>query len=221
MNEFEAKEILRGLGIAQGEDFHALHSSQVHGLLAYAKAHKYRAPANASGSRARYFHAYVQRIANRKENPVATSRKKAPTAAQKAARAEFARIMKSGGFKKRRKNPAKIARRAPRRLGRSGANAEGPPPFPDAKFTRVKNPVSRSRSNMPKGIFIEANQDSRRIVRAKNPTHAPARYEVHVARHGIKGKLIAAFASLPDAKQYAQAWAKLHRCPAGITGRAR
>lgn len=35
-----------------------------------------------------------------------TSRKKAPTAAQKAARAEFARIMKSGGFAKRRKkNP--------------------------------------------------------------------------------------------------------------------
>lgn len=46
-------------------DFHALDSSQVEGVIAAANAAKYRAPRNANGSRARYFHAYLQRAVAR------------------------------------------------------------------------------------------------------------------------------------------------------------
>ena len=42
-------------------DFHALPSDQVEGVIAAADQWRYRAPRNANGSRARYFHAYLQR----------------------------------------------------------------------------------------------------------------------------------------------------------------
>lgn len=54
--------VLSKLGIASGTDFHALRSSQVTDLLLAADLLKYRKPKNANGSRARYFHAYLQRV---------------------------------------------------------------------------------------------------------------------------------------------------------------
>jgi hypothetical protein len=54
---------LRNLNIAIGEDFHVLSSTQVDGLLAAADQTKYRKPKDANGSRARYFHALLQRRA--------------------------------------------------------------------------------------------------------------------------------------------------------------
>ena len=50
---------------ALDEDFHALRSSSVESLLAWADHYRYRAPRNASGSRARYYHAYLTRVARR------------------------------------------------------------------------------------------------------------------------------------------------------------
>jgi len=46
-------------------DFHSLDSSTVESIIAAADSVKYRRPANANGSRARYFHAYLQRLAAR------------------------------------------------------------------------------------------------------------------------------------------------------------
>ena len=49
-------------------DFHALPSDDVERLIGFADLHKYRQPKNANGSRARYFHAFLTRVANRKES---------------------------------------------------------------------------------------------------------------------------------------------------------
>ena len=51
--------------IPLGRDFHSLDSSQVESVIAAADTVKYRAPANRNGSRARYFFAYLQRLASR------------------------------------------------------------------------------------------------------------------------------------------------------------
>lgn len=48
-------------------DFHALDSATVESIIAAADSVKYRAPANRNGSRARYFHAYLQRLSDRHE----------------------------------------------------------------------------------------------------------------------------------------------------------
>jgi hypothetical protein len=53
--------VLSRMGIPRGEDFHVLSSAQVDGLLDMADRFKYRKPKNANGSRARYFHARLQR----------------------------------------------------------------------------------------------------------------------------------------------------------------
>jgi len=45
------------------KDFHALSSSEVERVLAAANEVKYRRPANANGSRARYFFAFLKRSA--------------------------------------------------------------------------------------------------------------------------------------------------------------
>lgn len=58
-----AREILRLCGIDRGENFHALNSDRVILLLDAANEHRYRKPKNANGSRCRYFHAYLQRLA--------------------------------------------------------------------------------------------------------------------------------------------------------------
>lgn len=49
----------------KADDFHALRSEQVEGLLHWAKAYGYRKPSSASGSTARYFFAMLQRYANK------------------------------------------------------------------------------------------------------------------------------------------------------------
>lgn len=60
----QAREILARCN-ARNIDFHTLSSEQVEMLLASADAVKYRKPRNANGSRGRYFHAYLSRLARR------------------------------------------------------------------------------------------------------------------------------------------------------------
>lgn len=61
LSKATACAILSRIGIARGEDFHALSSSKVDELVTAAVAAKYHKPKNANGSRGRYFHAYLQR----------------------------------------------------------------------------------------------------------------------------------------------------------------
>lgn len=58
-----ARATLAHLNIEVGQDFHTLKSSQVDALLAEADRAKYQKPAQANGSRARYFHDLLQRRA--------------------------------------------------------------------------------------------------------------------------------------------------------------
>lgn len=60
-----ARATLDSINIAIGQDFHTLRASQVDALLAEADRVRYQKPANANGSRARYFHARLQRLAQR------------------------------------------------------------------------------------------------------------------------------------------------------------
>lgn len=160
---------------------------------------------------------------------MATARKKPATAAQRAARAEFSRVMKSGGFgaqKKRKRNP----------VGRSGANNRDVPTskLDFQRFERAlsgapkarakKNPIARSRSNRSVWAtnvgFPDFTRNSRALSgRKANPTKPVLCYVVHEARHGVKGKTVAAFPSKPAAVQFARAWTELHQCPAIIAGR--
>lgn len=66
MDRYTALNILTRTGTAN-RDFHTLSSSEVESLLAEADAVKYRKPRNANGSRGRYFHAYLCRVAAREE----------------------------------------------------------------------------------------------------------------------------------------------------------
>lgn len=59
----EARDILRDCGISERGDFHKLDSDAVAKIVAAADLHGYRAPTNANGSRARYYHAYLTRRA--------------------------------------------------------------------------------------------------------------------------------------------------------------
>lgn len=61
-----AQAALNNIGIAVGQDFHTLNSAQVDALLAEADRVRYQKPANANGSRARYFHDRLQRHAQLK-----------------------------------------------------------------------------------------------------------------------------------------------------------
>lgn len=58
-----ARETLKTLNIAVGEDFHTLSRTQVDELIEEADRVHYRKPASANGSRARYFHDRLQRHA--------------------------------------------------------------------------------------------------------------------------------------------------------------
>lgn len=60
-----ARNVLMACGVQIGEDFHRLRSEKVIRLVAWAKSDKYRAPKNANGSTARYYHAKLQRAAVR------------------------------------------------------------------------------------------------------------------------------------------------------------
>ena len=59
-----ARAILRTCK-AEDQDFFALSSATVESLLIHADAHRYRVPKHANGSRGRYWHAYLERIARR------------------------------------------------------------------------------------------------------------------------------------------------------------
>jgi hypothetical protein len=63
MRKDEARYILDKCGIARDSDFHALPGVQVTALMNWADLARYREPKNANGSRARYFHAMLQRKA--------------------------------------------------------------------------------------------------------------------------------------------------------------
>jgi hypothetical protein len=65
MTPDDARDTLRLCRILPGSNFHALGSDEVGCLLERAKAWKYRTPRNANGSRARCFHAYLERLACR------------------------------------------------------------------------------------------------------------------------------------------------------------
>lgn len=58
-----AREVLRACGIERGADFHTLPAATVDALLTYADRDKYRKPRAANGSRGRYYHARIQRLA--------------------------------------------------------------------------------------------------------------------------------------------------------------
>jgi hypothetical protein len=63
-----ARTILAACGVLNPRlDFHALYTEQVDALIREADAYGYRAPKNANGSRARYWHAYLERAAARQD----------------------------------------------------------------------------------------------------------------------------------------------------------
>lgn len=66
MTRQDAFEILYSIGATDKPDFFTLSSDQIDTLLERAKAFKYRHPKNANGSKARYFYAYVSRLASKK-----------------------------------------------------------------------------------------------------------------------------------------------------------
>lgn len=61
----KARETLARIGIPVPGDFHALNNEQKDALQEEADRVKYRRPSRANGSRLRYFHARLQRLAQR------------------------------------------------------------------------------------------------------------------------------------------------------------
>lgn len=65
MTTEQATNVLRYVGAETSTDFHTLSATAVDNLIAFANDFKYRRPRNANGSRARYFFAFVCRVARR------------------------------------------------------------------------------------------------------------------------------------------------------------
>lgn len=65
MRREDAHDILQNCGVPVGANFFGLDSETVLKLLAHADTWAYRQPANANGSRGRYWHERLQRIAGR------------------------------------------------------------------------------------------------------------------------------------------------------------
>ncbi len=65
MDNFDARLVLQYCDIPLGADFHALQGDKVTALMNWADLNRYRKPRNANGSRARYFHAMLQRKAKK------------------------------------------------------------------------------------------------------------------------------------------------------------
>lgn len=61
----DARAILTLAGCTLASDFHALQSSKVEALRVHADARRYKAPKNANGSRLRYWHSYLVRLAQK------------------------------------------------------------------------------------------------------------------------------------------------------------
>jgi hypothetical protein len=68
MTPADARHVLGLCRVPLGADFHTLDSETVESLLQHADAWRYRKPRNANGSRGRYWHARLDRLANRKES---------------------------------------------------------------------------------------------------------------------------------------------------------
>ena len=62
----EALTLLKSRGVDMKADFFALRSDAVREILAVADLAKYKLPKNANGSRARYFHARLERASCKK-----------------------------------------------------------------------------------------------------------------------------------------------------------
>jgi hypothetical protein len=62
MTYTQAKRLIETYHIRVDRDFHALGSMEVLSVTMAANDYRYRAPRGANGSRARYFHAYLQRV---------------------------------------------------------------------------------------------------------------------------------------------------------------
>jgi hypothetical protein len=67
MTRTAARSIANSYAIPLDRDYHTLDSDSVRRIVSAADSVSYRAPRNANGSRARYFHARLCRAANRKE----------------------------------------------------------------------------------------------------------------------------------------------------------
>ncbi len=63
-----ASAIARAYGIPLDREFHSLNNGTVCAILDAADGWHYRKPRNANGSRARYFYAYLQRLAGKEES---------------------------------------------------------------------------------------------------------------------------------------------------------
>lgn len=61
IDPWDARAILTACGCKCADDFHTLNADKVERLLMHADARRYRKPASANGSRARYWHAYLVR----------------------------------------------------------------------------------------------------------------------------------------------------------------
>lgn len=69
LTPYDARQILRDCRAPIGSDFHRLDSATVERLLSAADSYGYRKPRNANGSRGRYWHEYLQRVAAREPRP--------------------------------------------------------------------------------------------------------------------------------------------------------
>ena len=67
LTSHDARDILTRAHVPIGGNFFSLSQSDVAALLAEADKHKYRAPRNANGSRGRYWHDYLQRVAAKRD----------------------------------------------------------------------------------------------------------------------------------------------------------
>lgn len=153
---------------------------------------------------------------------MATTRKKAPTAAQKATRAEFSRIMKSGGFAKRRKkNPVKGRSRLQpaRSSGRLGTRSR------QSALDPTLSPAASYSDGHDHGV-VNNNPRARRAPmktkRKANPLATPLHYACHIATSdGKAGRFLFAAKAKPDAVALAQAYASAKGKRVVIVGKAR
>ncbi len=65
MDTGTARHFLALANVERGANFHTLNSSKVVRLLEFADEYGYRKPKSANGSRGRYWHEYLQRVARR------------------------------------------------------------------------------------------------------------------------------------------------------------
>lgn len=68
MTPADARHVLALCRVPLGSDLHRLDSESVERLLSHADSWRYRAPRNANGSRGRYWHARLERLATRKDS---------------------------------------------------------------------------------------------------------------------------------------------------------